>query len=243
LAIILVFLILEDDMAYLVLKGGGFWRKRQSLVLRDVKVVKVLGLRRILRSEKYVQKKPVIVLEGGAGVGKTRELIKVSGWAERVFGTEGVYIACGESLENWFKRAGLSAEDLKGLRQFEKVQKMIEALNGKVVCLDDVDKVDSKVKVSAVKWIVRVAKVVVLSCASIKKVSASIVEELRKKLRLKAWESLETLDLGGSQSEIKDIGMIVAVVMVVIVAMAWGLSEGLLSALALRWLVNEGKRA
>ena len=120
---------------------------------------------------------------------------------------------------------------------------MIEALNGKVVCLDDVDKVDSKVKVSAVKWIIRVAKVVVLSCASIKKVSASIVEELRKKLRLKAWESLETLDLGGSQSEIKDIGMVVAIVMVVIVAMAWGLSEGLLSALALRWFVNEGRRA
>jgi len=229
-------------VAYLVLKGGGFWRKRQSLVLRDVKVVKVLGLRRVLRSEKYVQKKPVLILEGGAGVGKTRELLKVSGWAERVFGAEGVYIACGESLENWFKRSGLSAEDLKGLRQFEKIEKMIEALKDKVVCLDDVDRVDSKVKVSAVKWIIRVAKVVVLSCVSIKKLNASIVEELRKKLKLKAWESLESLDLGGSQSEIKDIGMIVAIVMVVVVALAWGISEGLLSALALRWIMAESKR-
>jgi hypothetical protein len=230
-------------MAYLVLKGEGFWRKRQSLVFRDVRVVRFLGFRRVLKSERYVQKKAVIVLEGGAGTGKTRELLKVSSVSDKVFGAEGVYIACGEGLENWFKRAGLSAEDLKGLSQFEKVQKMIEALKGKVVCLDDVEKLDRNLKVSAVKWIIRVAKVVVLSCASIKKVNASIVEELRKKLRLKAWETLETLDLGGSQSEIKDIGMLVAIVMVVVLALAWGLTAGLLSALALRWLVNEGKRA
>ena len=229
-------------MAYLVLKGEGFWRKRQSLVFRDVRVVRFLGLRRVLKSERYIQKKAVIVLEGGAGTGKTRELLKVYSASDKVFGAEGVYIACGESLENWFKRVGLSAEDLKGLKQFEKIEKMLEKLKGKVVCLDDVEKLDSKVKVSAVKWIIRVAKVVVLSCVSIKKVNASIVEELRKKLRLKAWETLETLDLGGSQSEIKDIGMIVAIVMVVVLAMAWGLTAGLLSALALRWLVNEGRR-
>jgi hypothetical protein len=231
-------------MAYLVLKGEGFWRKRQSLVFRDVRVVRFLGFRRVLKSERYVKKKPVIVLEGGAGTGKTRELLKVSSVSDKVFGAEGVYIACGESLENWFKRAGLSAEELKGLRQFEKIEKMVEKLKGKVVCLDDVDKLESsKVKVSAVKWIIRVAKVVVLSCVSVKKVNPSIIEELRKKLRLKAWETLETLDLGGSHSEIKDVGMIVAIVMVVVLAMAWGLTAGLLSALALRWLVNEGKRA
>jgi hypothetical protein len=112
-----------------------------------------------------------------------------------------------------------------------------------VVCLDDVDKLESnKVKISAVKWIVRVAKVVVLSCVSVKKVNPSIVEELRKKLKLKAWETLETLDLGGSQSEIKDVGMIVAIVMVVIIALAWNITAGLLLALALRWIFNEGKR-
>jgi hypothetical protein len=173
-------------MAYLVLKGEGFWRKRQSLVFRDVRVVRFLGLRRILRSERYIQKNAVVIIEGGAGTGKTRELIKLSGWAERVFGAEGVYIACGESLENWFKRAGLSAEELKGLRQFEKIEKMVEKLKGKLVCLDDVDKLESsKVKISAVKWIIRVAKVVVLSCMSVKKVNPSIIEELRKKLRLK----------------------------------------------------------
>jgi hypothetical protein len=206
----------------------------------------LFGLRRVLKSERYIQKKPVIVLEGGAGTGKTRELLKVYSASDKVFGAEGVYIACGEGLENWFKRAGLSAEDLKGLKQFEKIEKMVEKLKGKVVCLDDVDRLDrkdSKVKVSAVKWIIRVAKVVVLSCASIKQVNASIVEELRKKLKLKAWEVLETLDLGGSQSEIKDVGMIVAIVMVVVLAMAWNITAGLLSALALRWLVNEGKRA
>ncbi len=230
-------------MAYLVLKGEGFWRKRQSLVFRDVRVVRLFGLRRVLKSERYIQKKAVIVLEGGAGTGKTRELLKLSDWAKNIFSVEGVYISCGESLENWFKRAGLSAEDLKGLRQFEKIERMIEKLKGKVVCLDDVDKLESsKVKVSAVKWIVRVAKVVVLSCASIKKVNASIVEELRKKLKLKAWESLETLDLGGSQSEIKDVGMIIAIVMVVIIALAWNITAGLLLALALRWIFNEGKR-
>jgi len=66
-------------MAYLVLKGEGFWRKRQSLVFRDVRVVRFLGLRRVLRSERYVEKKAVIVLEGGAELGKTRELLKLSG--------------------------------------------------------------------------------------------------------------------------------------------------------------------
>jgi hypothetical protein len=48
--------------------------------------------------------------------------------------------------------------------------------------------------------------------------------------------------LDGSQSQIKDIGMIVAIGFVVIIALAWNITAGLLLALALRWLVNEGKR-
>jgi hypothetical protein len=232
-------------MAYLVFKGVGFWRKKSHIVLRDVRTFRFLGFRRVLKSERYVSKKAkVLLFQGGSGSGKTRELLKLSERSKEVWGLEGVYIPCGESLENWFKRAGLSSEDLKGLRQFEKVGLLISRLKGKAVFLDDVDRVDSKVKLDAVKWLIRSAGMVVCSCRDVYKIQDGIEYELRKKLKLKAYQGMGeyVVDLGGSDVEVKDVGMIVAIVLIVFVAFTWGLTFGLMGALALKYVVSEGRR-
>jgi len=224
-------------MAYLVLKGDGFWRKRSALVLRSVKTIKLLGFRRVFRSERYIRKERVLIFEGEAGTGKTRELLKISKNAKEIFGVEGVYIAGVEGFENWLKRGGLN-EELKGLKQFEKAEKLIERVKGKVVCIDDIDKLDG-FKLQVAKRLINSAEFVVVSCSLLKRVNQSLVQELRKKKRIRDGEALTTVDLG--KTEIRDVGMIVAIVLVVLLALTWGLTESLILALALRWLVMEGR--
>lgn len=232
-------------MPYIALSGAGFWRRRRHMLLRNVRVLRVWKFRRVLKEDTYIPKGRVLVVMGGYGAGKTRELKKLHAKAVDIWGREGVYIPVGESFENWFKRAGLSQEELKGLRQFEKVGLLIERCKGKVVLLDDVDRAEGKVKVEAVKWLIRVADVSVVSCQDIHKVNESIEYELRKKLKLKPHESMNKylVDLGKQEVEVKDVGMIVAIGLIVFVAFAWGLTWGLMGALAFRYLVAEGRKS
>ncbi|MEM0370868.1 MAG: hypothetical protein QXE80_09260 [Pyrobaculum sp.] len=215
------------------------------MLLRNVRVFRFWKFRRVIKDERYIPKGRALIIAGGYGAGKTRELQKLHAKAVDIWGREGVYIPVGESLENWFKRAGLSNDDLKGLRQFEKVGKLIERCKGKVVILDDVDRAESKVKVDAVKWLIRVADVVVVSCQDIHRVNEGLEYELRKKLKLKPHESINryVVDLGKQEVEVKDVGMIVAIGLIVFVAFAWGLTWGLMGALAFRYLVAEGKKS
>ncbi len=237
------FIILS--MPYIALSGAGFWRRRRHMLLRNVRVLRFWKFRRVIKDEKYVPKGRVLVVMGGYGSGKTRELEKLRAKAVDIWGLEGVYIAVGESLDNWFKRAGLSQEELKGLKQFEKVGKLIEVCKGKVVFMDDVDRAEGKVKVEAVKWLIRSADVVVVSCQDIHRVNEGIEYELRKKLRLKAHEGMNKyiVDLGKQEVEVKDVGMVVAIGLIVFVAFAWGLTWGLMGALAFKYLVAEGRRS
>jgi len=235
-------------MPYIALSGAGFWRRRRHMLLRNVRVLRFWKFRRVIKDERYIPKGRVLVVMGGYGSGKTRELKKLCAKAVDIWGREGVYIPVGEGLDNWFKRAGLSQEELKGLRQFEKVGKLIERCKGKVVLLDDVDRAESresKVKIEAVKWLIRSADVVVVSCQDIHRVNEGIEYELRKKLRLKAHEGMNKyiVDLGKQEVEVKDVGMFVAIGLIVFVAFAWGLTWGLMGALAFRYLVAEGRRS
>jgi len=180
------------------------------------------------------------------GSGKTRELRKIERYAKDIYGEEAVYIPVGEAPTNWYKRAGLGKEEIKGLTQFEKNEKLINACKGKVVILDDIDRAESKVKVEVVKWLIRVSKVAVVSCRDIKKVNPSLEYELRKKLRFKHWQGWDSslvVDLGKQETEIKDVGLLVGIVLVVFVALSWGLTHALLGALAMRWLVAEARQS
>ena len=231
-------------MAYLVFKSG-FWRKKKQLAFRRVNNFRLLFWKFKSSKEVYVKKDRVLIVQGGLGSGKTRELKKIERFSKGIYGVDAVYIPVGEGLSNWYKRAGLKSEDLKGLSQFEKNELLIEKCKGKVVILDDLDKAESKVKVDVLKWLIRVSRVCVVSCKDIKKVNPSLEYELRKKLRLKSWEGWNdrlVVDLGKQETEIKDIGLIVGIVLVVFVAMAWGLSHALLGALAMRWLVAEARQ-
>lgn len=157
-------------LAYIVLKRGEYGRRLATLRLRDVRVFRFLGYRRVLRSERYVKKGRVLVITGGKGTGKTRELMKLWQSAKDVWGVEGVYISVSEAPENWFRRGGLSQEELKGLRQFEKFQLLAERVRGKAVFLDDIDRAEGfgwKVKIEAIKMLIRSARAVVVSCTEI----------------------------------------------------------------------------
>lgn len=231
-------------MAYLVFKGSGFWRKRGSLRLREVSYFRFLFWKFKNVKETYVKKKKVLVVQGGMGSGKTRELKKIERFSRDLYSRDAVYIPVGEGITNWYKRAGISKDELRGLSQFEKNEKLIEACKGKVVILDDIDKATSSVKVEVLKWLIRVSDRVVVSCRDIKLVHPSLEYELRKKLRLKSfqgWDSSIFVDLGKRETEIRDVGLLTGIVLVVFVALSWGITHALLGALAFRWIVAEAR--
>jgi len=226
---------------YLVLKDKGK-RNRLSVRIRNVRYINLplIGARKV-SSEKYIKKRSVIIFTGGLGTGKTRELNKLLKWSDRLFAKDGIYISVSEAITNWYKRAGLSSEDLRGLSGFEKNRKLIDVCKNKVVILDDIDKAKSKMKIDVVKWLVRVSAYTVVSCEDIDKVNASIVLELRKKLKLKKHESISVINLGKEEVEVRDVGLIVGLIMVVGIAISWGITEALMGALAFRWLVSEAR--
>ena len=127
-------------MPYLVFKNSRVNRYRGFIALRHKRFfsIKPFG---VWKSEKetYIRKLPFFVITGGVGSGKTRELQKLVNWSQNLFGVEGVYLNAKEGLDNWYKRAGLTNEDLKGLKQFEKNELLKETLKGKAVFIDDLD--------------------------------------------------------------------------------------------------------
>jgi hypothetical protein len=233
-------------MAFLTFKHrGAFWRKTSAVAVRKIKTINILGYKKTISQERYVKKGKVIIIQGGTGTGKTRELEKFFRKAEQVFHENGVYISVAESIENWYKRVGLTNEELKGKRQFEKNQLMIEKLKGKIVFMDDIDQVkNSKVKLEEVKWIIRVAKRIICTCKDANRIHDAIRQEIYNKLKLKQWETMKDfiIDLGNNEVEVKDIGMVVAILMIVFAAITWGISEALIGALALRYISREGNK-
>jgi len=225
-------------MAYFVFKNRG---RRSYLAIRRKRVRGWWRWKWVDTEERYVRSSFLVVV-GGRGSGKTRELRKLAKRSSEVFGAPGVYIKCVEGLENWFRRAGLDSNELKGLKQFEKVELLIDRLSGQAVFLDGVDRVSGKVKVEAVKRIIRGARAGAVSCESEKRVDTGIVQELRRRQGLRKWESLRVVELGAREEEIKDIGNILALVLVVCFGLFLGMSEAIIGAMGLRYLVREGNR-
>ena len=227
-------------MAYLVLKRG-YQRNKPYLALRRVEYKGIGRFRRRIEREEYV-KANFLVIKGGRSSGKSRETHKLYRWAVELWEVEGVWFRATESLENFFRRAGLTKEDLRGLSQAEKISRLIETCEGKAVFIDDIDKVEGKVKKQVVKSLIRVSKGWAVSCENERKIDAGITAEIRRKQGLKKWESLNILDLGRKEEEIKDIGMLMAIFLILGVALAFGFTEALLGALGLRYLVREGEK-
>jgi len=225
-------------MAYFVFKRKG---AKCYLALRNKRVRGFGRFRWVDVKEKYIRSSFLVVV-GGRGTGKTRELKKLTKMSSLVFGAPGVYIKCAEGIENWFKRAGICEEELKGLKQFEKVELLIERLKGKAVFLDGVDRVNGKVKVEAIKRIIRVSAGGAVSCENEKRIDAGIVVEIRRKQGLKRGEGLYVVELGKREEEIKDIGGVLALVLVLFFGLFLGMAEAFVGAVALRILVREGSR-
>ena len=225
-------------MAYFVFKNKG---RRSYLAIRRKRVKGIWRWRWVENREEYI-KSSFLVICGGRGSGKTREMKKLTMRSSEVFGVSGVYIKCAESLDNWFKRAGLEQEELKGLKQFEKVELLIDRLKGRAVFLDGVDRVSGKVKVEAVKRIIGVARAGAVSCESEKRVDVGILQAIRRKQGLRKWESLRVIELGKRDEEIVDVGNILALVLVIGLGLFLGMSEAMIGAMGLRYLVREGNR-
>jgi hypothetical protein len=225
-------------VAYFVFKSNG---RRSYLYLRRVRYKGVWRWRWRDVEEKYIRSS-FLVICGGRGSGKTREMKKLTMRSSEVFGVSGVYIKCAEGIDNWFKRAGIEQDELKGLKQFEKVELLIDRLRGRAVFLDGVDRVSGKVKVETVKRIIGVARAGAVSCESEKRVDVGILQAIRRKQGLRKWESLRVVELGAREEEIKDIGGIIAVFLVLGFGLFFGISEAVLGAMGLRYLVREGNR-
>ena len=226
-------------MTYLVWKEK-FDRKKGFLALRRVKFFSIKNFRWRVQRENYIRRQNFYIITGGVGTGKTRELSKLLNWSNKLFGSEGVYLNAKEGLENWYKRAGLDNEELKGLKQFEKNELLKETLRGKAVFIDDLDGVFNKVKVNLIKDLIKNSRGGAVAFENIKRVHPAIIQTLRAKQRLKLKEDLQVIDLGKAE-EIVDIGMVVALALVVGLGLVYGFSEALLIAMGLRWLVREGK--
>jgi len=229
-------------MPYLVWKKK-FDRQKGFLALRQKRFfsIKPIGVFKT-EKENYIRRLPFYAITGGVGTGKTRELKKLARWSNNLFGTEGVYLNAKEGLDNWYKRAGLSNEDLRGLKQFEKNELLIERLKGRAVFIDDLDGVNNKVKVSLLKELIKNSRGGAVAFENVKRVHPAIIQTLRAKQRLKTKEDLRVIDLGRSE-EIVDVGMVVAIVLIFGLALIWGFSEALLLALGFRLFVRYGEKA
>lgn len=227
-------------MAYLVLKHG-WQRNKPFLALRNVEYKGIGRFKRRVESERYV-KVGFLVVKGGRGAGKSRETYKLYRWANDLWGTSGIWFRGTESLENFFRRAGLQKEELRGLSQAEKIARLIDVCENRPVFIDDVDKVEGRLKRQVVKSLIRVSNGGAVSCENEKKIDPGILTEIRKKQGLKRWENLRIIDIGRREEEIKDIGMMVAVFLILGVALIFGFTHALLGALGLRYLVREGEK-
>ncbi len=223
-------------MSYLVLKHT--WkRKKPFLALKTVKK-NLFG--KVKQKEKYIKKKPVMVIVGAKGSGKTRELKKFLKWSYSLYDCKAIYIDVIEPIGDWYKRAGLENKDLKGLKRFEKDNLLVERCKNKVVLIDNVDHT-TKTKISIIKRLISVSKIVIISCENIKKIDMSIYNELRKKAKVKKGEDIYKIELEGGYV-IKDISMIIGiglmVVLVIIYQQYWAL--GLI--FTLRMFQKEGSK-
>lgn len=217
------------------------------LVVKKLRKTKwSLRLRNERKKERYVKKGPVLIVQGGKGTGKTRELKKITRWAQGLWGVEGFYFLSMEGFSNWMYRAGFEAKDLRGLHQIQKIEKLCEKLNNKVVIIDDVDKIQSAQKKDLIKTLIRNSRVAVISCYDIERIDPSIISELKKKLqkdlRKKAQIEEYCINLGRTEDEIKEIGIILGLVLIAGVAIIWGFTEALLGAVIFRWLIYEKKQ-
>ncbi len=223
-------------MSYLVLKNT--WRRKKPfLALKSVKRDLFGNIR---QREKYIKKRSVMAVVGVKGSGKTRELRKIFRWSMDLYNADAVYIDVIEPIGDWYKRAGIENEEIKGLKRFEKDNKLVEVCKGKVILIDNIDHT-TKTKLSIIKRLISSCKVVIVSCEDTKKIDSSIYTELRKKAKVKAGEDIYKIELEGGYV-IKDISMILGiglmVVLVVIYQQYWAL--GLI--FTLRMFQKEGNK-
>jgi len=220
--------------AYFVLKDNH-QRNKPFLALR--KKENFLWFERT--TEVYIKRFPFLVIEGGRGTGKTKQLKKLSGWSSQLWGTEAVYIDCAEALSSWYFRAGLTKEDLKGLTQPEKNELLIDTLAGKVVLLDNLETVNSKVKIHLVREIIYNASAGVIATENLKKVDPSIIQTIKRKNSTK---TLEPIHFGTTEEEVKDVSIIAGAVLILGVALLYGAWWVIPVAVSLRLLAREGQK-
>lgn len=222
-------------MAYLVLKET--WGRNKAFLGLRRTFLNIFGQKRV--REEYV-KGGFLVLRGGKGSGKTRELKKLAEWSQKLYGCDGVYVSGAESMTEIFKKF-LSAEELKGRTMAEKVEMCLERAKELAVFIDDLDKISGHYKKDFIKGLIINCKAGAVAFEDEKHVYDSLLQEVRRKQKLRRGESLRVVELE-AEEEIKDIGGIVGVVLVVVLALVFRMPEMILLAMALRYMVNEGRR-
>jgi len=207
-----------SPMAYLVLKKRKN-RKTAHLNLRKVKILKVFGKEQRIVKEQYV-KKDCILIVGGRGTGKTRELKKLHENAILIWETEAYLI------------------NAKRVKEKEKIDPE------KVYLIDDIDtldKVNDRPKINKIKEIIRKARAVVLTAENTKNIDSGLLSEIRRRQKKKKWETIEITDLGGTEEEIKDIGVILIIFLMLGAGLIYGMTDAFILGLLLRYLTIESR--
>jgi len=151
-----------------------------------------------------------------------------------------VYISGTESMTEIFKKF-LSPEELKGRTMAEKVEMCLERAKELAVFIDDLDKISGHYKRDFIKGLIINCRAGGVAFEDEKFVYDSLLQEVRRKQKLRRGESLRVVELE-AEEEIKDIGVIVGVVVVAVLALMFRMPEMILLAMALRYMVNEGRR-
>jgi len=223
-------------MPYLVIKEN-WQRKTPYLVLKKVRK-NILGKR--VQEEIYIKKTKVHLIVGGKGSGKTRELMKIVSWSKKLYKREGIYINVEEPISDWYKRAGIESKEIRGLKGFEKNEKLIEKATDKVVCIDNIDKATGQKK-EVIKALIRNSYICFVSATNIKEINVGIIKELRDKVNLKEWDNIDTIDLG-TEFEILEVSNILAIVIVLILIIVYGQYWAFGLIFVFRYMSREGKQ-
>lgn len=229
-------------MGYFVVKKP--WNKRRYfLAFREVNFYRFWWIKKKVVNETYIKKAKFLAIRGSKGTGKTRELKKLSSWSNKIFGCDGVYISGAESMTEIFKKM-LTAEEMKGLSQNEKIELCIQKAKNLAIFFDDIDRITGHLKRDFIKGLVINCKSGAVAFEDEKFINQSLLFEIRRKQGLNRVQSLNVVELSGrgNNEEIKDIGVLVGVFLVVVVALLFGMPEFILGAMGLRYLTNEAKK-
>ena len=156
---------------FLVARRAGTAREKRYIYLREKR-------RNGVARDRYVGRCSLVIL-GREGSGKTRELEKLRGKAQGIYGCSAVFLPGQFPISDWFL-LNLDAEDLKGKKGIEKRELLLSACRDAVVVVDDVHRLTGQ-KLQFVKRALAISKYFIISAPRWHDIPQNLRVEIEKK--------------------------------------------------------------